>query len=142
MNKEIINLFLLVLGVFILKLFLLPITQTNDADAISRIFLSIEWMENPIWIKTDVWGPLHYYLNGIFLSIWEDRVIVPKLINLVLSVAYLIPFYYFTKREFNEKGAIYATILLAFCPVLFGTSFLALSNTPFLFFLILSINEL
>lgn len=136
------NIYFLVSGVFLLKLMLLPFSQTTDADAVSRIFLSIQWLENPVWIKTDVWGPFHYYLNGAGLYLWENRVIMPKLINVVFSCLTLLPFYFFTRREFNKEGAFFSTLLLAFCPILFRTSFMALSNTPFILLLALSLNEL
>lgn len=136
------NIYLLVSGVLLLKLMLLPFSQTTDADAVSRIFLSIQWLDNPTWIETDVWGPLHYYLNGVGLYLWDDRVIMPKLINVFFSCLTLFPFYFFTRREFNKEGAFFATLLLAFCPILFRTSFMALSNTPFILLLALSLNEL
>jgi 4-amino-4-deoxy-L-arabinose transferase-like glycosyltransferase len=141
MGKK-LNIFLLVAAVFIFKLILLPFSETTDADAVTRIFLSIKWLDNPHWIMTDVWAPFHYYLNAFSLSIWDNRVIMPKLVQVTISCLTLLPFYFFVKREFNEKGAFFATLFLAFCPILFRTSFMSLSNAPFLFFLALAINEI
>ena len=132
----------LVLLVFILKLSLLPFAQTTDADAVSRVFLSLNWLEHPHWIKTSVWAPFHFYITGFALYLWNDLVYSPKVVNLIFSSLTLIPFYFFTKREFNKNGAFIAAVFLAFSPVLFRNSFLALSETPYLFFLMLSLNYL
>ena len=106
MGKK-LNIFLLVAAVFIFKLILLPFSETTDADAVTRIFLSIKWLDNPHWIMTDVWAPFHYYLNAFSLSIWDNRVIMPKLVQVTISCLTLLPFYFFVKREFNEKGAFF-----------------------------------
>lgn len=134
-------LFLLAI-VSLIKLLVLPFSQTTDADAVSRIFISLSWLDNPHWIKESVWGPLHFYLNGIALFIWRNPVIMPKLLHIAFSIGMLVPFYQFVKREFNDNGAFIATLFLAICPILFRNSFFALSETPYLFFLLLSVNYL
>ncbi|MCT4663658.1 MAG: glycosyltransferase family 39 protein [Flavobacteriales bacterium] len=120
----------------------MPFSQTVDADAVTRIFLSLDWIENPTWISESVWGPLHFYLNGLALAIWKNPVYTPKILNIILSTFSLIPFYYFTKREFNNNGALITTIFLALSPILFRNSFFGLSETPYLFFLVLAMNWL
>lgn len=134
------KLFYLAVLTFIVKLFLFPFAQTLDADAVSRVFLSLDWLDNPRWISASGWGPFHFYLNGVFLSMWSDRVYAPVVLNIFISVLTLLPFYYFTRREFNEQGAFVATCILAASPVLFHLSFLSLSETPYLFFVVLSMN--
>lgn len=139
-NKQI--LFRIVVLTILVKLILLPFSQVVDADAVSRIYLSLEWLNHPRWITTDIWGPFHYYLNGIFLSLWNNPVYTPAVVNILFSSLTLIPFYHFTRREFNNNGALIATIFLAISPILFRNSFLALSETPYLFFLVLTMNLL
>src|SRR5438067_57105 len=120
----------------LVKLSLLPFAQQTDPDAVTRIFFSEAWKDHPSWIRSDVWGPFHFYLNGFFLMIWNNRIYAPAVLNLLLSVLTLIPFYFFTRREFNEDGAFAATVFLAVSPILFRNSFLALSETPSLFFIV------
>lgn len=132
----------LVLITLLIKLILLPFAQTINADVVSRIFISINWLEDPKWINNNIWAPFHFYINGFGLSIWNDRVITPKIVSILFSSFTLLPFYFFTKREFNENGAFIATIFLAISPILFRNSFLAFSGIPCLFFLALSINLL
>ena len=79
------KIFLLVVIVLIIKLLLLPFSQTTDADAVTRVFLSLDWLDNPSWIKTSVWAPLHFYLNGFGLYLWNNQVLMPKIINIVLG---------------------------------------------------------
>jgi hypothetical protein len=72
--------------------------------------------------------------------IWDNIVYTPKLVNILFSVLTLFPFFFFTKREFNAQGAIIATIFFGICPILFRNSFMGLSETPYLFLLVLSLN--
>lgn len=136
-NKTIISIAIIF---FVVKLIALPFSQTVDADAVSRIFISQDWKNNPHWIATSVWAPFHFYLNGFFLMIWDNVIYMPKLVNILFSVLTLFPFFLFTKREFNPKGAVIATIFFGLCPILFRNSFMGLSETPYLFFLVLSLN--
>jgi len=130
----------LVILTLLIKLILLPFSQTVNADAVSRIYASVNWAENPAWSSSSVWAPFHFYIHGFALMIWNNTIYTPKILTILFSVLTLIPFYFFTKREFNEKGAFIATIFLAISPILFHNSFLALSETPYLFFLALTIN--
>ena len=139
-NRENAKIFWLAGGVLLLKLILLPFVQNTDADAVLRVFGAQEWKEHPVWISSGVWGPFHFYLNGIALMIWNNTIYAPVILNVLLSTFTLFPFYYFTRREFNEKGAFISTIFLAICPILFRISFLPLSETPYLLFIVLTMN--
>ncbi len=140
--KEERKLYLFVGILFVIKLILLPFAQTTHPDAVSRISTSVAWAENPIWITKSIWAPFHFYINGIGLLIWDNLIYTPKIINILFSCFTLLPFYYFTKREFNAKGAFIATVFLGISPILFRYSFMALSETPYLFFLVLALNLL
>ncbi len=142
MIKENKKIFIVVGVLFILKLIILPFSQTTHADAVSRVFLSINWANNPEWITHSIWAPFHFYINGIGLIIWDNTILLPKLINIIFSCVTLFPFYFFIKREFNKTGALIAAIFLGISPILFRYSFMALSETPYLFFLALTINLL
>lgn len=136
-SRSVILIALVIVGI---KVLLLPFAQTVDADAVSRVFLSTDWLNKPQWIATSVWAPFHFYLNGIALAIVNDPVITPKILQILLAGISLIPFFYFVRREFNSRGAIYATILFGLSPILFRNSFMCLSETPYLLFLVLSLN--
>lgn len=127
------------LFLLIFKLLLFPITQTVDADAVTRTFISYNWLKNPHFITDSVWAPLHFYLNGIIMWIsgsFEDG---PRYFNLFLSSLTIVPLYFFVKEEFSRQGAIYSAGLFALSPVIFRNSFQALSGTPYLFFLAIAL---
>lgn len=136
------KIYLLVFITLVVKLILLPFSQTINADAVSRVFSSLKWMENPTWTSSSVWAPFHFYIHGFGLMIWNNLIYTPKIITILFSVFTLLPFYFLTKREFNKSGALIGTIFLAISPILFHNSFLALSETPYLFFLALTLNLL
>jgi len=142
LNSKIRQVYGLVALLLVIKLCLLPFAQTVHPDAVSRIFASINWMNDPHWIKSGAWPPFHFYLNSLFLSLWNNPIYTPKLINLVLSCLTLIPFFLYVRREFNENGAFVATVFLAICPILFRNSFQALAGTPYIFFVVLGLNWL
>ncbi|MCX6291026.1 MAG: glycosyltransferase family 39 protein, partial [Bacteroidetes bacterium] len=122
------------------KLILLPFAQNTDPDAVLRVLGSGEWKNHPAWITSGAWAPFHFYLNGIFLMLWNHPIYMPVVLNMLLSSLTLFPFYYFTRREFDKRGAFIATIFLAICPVLFRNSLLPLSETPYLLFMVLTMN--
>ena len=130
-----------IVGISLLvKIIALPFAQTVDADAVSRVHLSMAWAQNPEWISTSVWAPLHFYLNGLALMIWDNIVYTPKILNIIIASVSILPFFYFTRREFNENGALIASIFFALSPILFRTSFMALSETPYVLAFLISLN--
>lgn len=128
-----------ILAILVVKLFLLPYTQTIDADAVSRVLLSEKWLAHPHLITDGVWAPLHFYFNAFVLWIFDERVVAPKILNIVFSTFAIWPFYHFVKRIFVSKGAIYAALLLGLSPIIFRNGFQALSGSPYLFFACLSL---
>jgi 4-amino-4-deoxy-L-arabinose transferase-like glycosyltransferase len=129
-------------GVILLKLLLLPFAQTVDADAVTRTFLSEDWLNNPAWITNSDWGPFHFYLTGAMLAMWNNPIYAPIVLNIILSAFTLLPFYYFVKREFNSTGAFVASFFLAISPIIFRNSLMNMSETPYLLFITLTLNFL
>jgi hypothetical protein len=123
---------------FALKLCLLPFTDIVDADAVSRIFIAQRWLDSPHLITEGVWAPFHHYLNAAILFLTNSTITAPVIVQLLFSVATLLPLYFFTKRVFSPKGAIFTTIAYAVSPAVFRNSFMPLSETPYAFFVILS----
>lgn len=54
----------LVVLLFIIKLCPLPFAQTVHADAVVRLFGSIDWMNDLHWINSGVWTQLHRMIFG------------------------------------------------------------------------------
>ncbi len=133
------TLLIVTLVLFVIKLTLFSYAQTTDPDAIVRILQSEEWSQNPHWIGANVWGPFNYYLNGLGLLLYENRVVVPKLISVLLSTFVVIPVYYFNKKFFTKVISFALVIVLSFCTMLFRNSFMAMSEIPYLFFVATSL---
>ena len=136
------DVFLMAAVLLLVRLILLNWSDETDADGVSRVFTSWNWAKDPFWFKTSIWAPFHYYLIGTGFLIWKELILVPKIIHLAFSVLLLFPFYYFTRREFNRPGAVFATVLLAFSPLILRLGFLSLAEIPALFFVILAMNLL
>jgi len=132
----------LVAGIILLKLILLPFSQTVDCDAVERTFFSEDWMNNHIWITNGVWGPFHFYLAGSALAVWNNYVYAPVILNIILSSIMLLPFYYFVRREFNSNGALAASFFLSICPIIFRNSMMNMSEAPYLLLLTIALNFL
>lgn len=134
------RIFWLAACLLLLKLLLLPFAQTTDADAVTRTFLSEDWLAHPIWIINTVWGPFHFYLTAFVLTIWHNQINAPIVLNIILSSLMLLPFYYLVKREVNENGAFVASCFLAISPIIFRNSLMNMSETPYLFLITITLN--
>ena len=121
-----------------IKLLLLPFIQYVDADGVSRIYMSINWMENPVWINSGNWAPFHFYLMGSALKIYNNQFYTPLIVNIILSIITLFPLFFIFKRKYNESTALILCFLFSLSPIIFRLSLLTLAETPYLFFVILS----
>ncbi len=128
---------ILLLSVALLvRLFLLPWSQVVHADAVSRVFIAVDWLRDPHYIDHGYWGPLHHYLNALAVWAFQGRVIGPKLLHILMATVSVIPLYYFTRNVFNRKGAFYAGLIFALCPILIRNSFQPLAGVPYAFFVL------
>lgn len=132
----------IVLFGFLLRMILLPSSQVVDADAVSRIFLSRQWLDDPTFIYEGVWLPLHQYWSAVLIAISGSYITFPIVVNCLLASLIAWPVYNWAKREFNSKTAFWVALLFTISPVIFRNSFQALSGTPFLLLVAFAFNEL
>jgi len=109
--------YLLLLG-FVIRLIVFFYAKNYNGDAVLRTLLGERWLQDPTFVthathSTWVFAPLHFYLIGLALSIWDNLLHSPRLVSLVLGSLAIIPFYKLTAELFSRKAAGYAT--LAFC---------------------------
>ena len=135
-------LFLICLIGLLLRLVAWPFAQVVDADAVTRIFIAEKWIDDPHLISEGIWPPLHHYFNAFAIWISGEHLNGPILMHILFAVFTAIPIYYFTKREFGEKGAWLAALVYLLCPVVFRNSFHTLSGIPYAFFMACSMNYL
>jgi len=134
------QIFWLVLIGLIVRLLALPFVHTDDADAVTRVFMAYKWLQKPHWIVSDVWLPLHLYMNAFIIRLsGGDLIYAPKLVNILFAVATVIPLYKFTENEFKTRdGAFFVSLTYLFIPIVLRNSFYALSGIPYAFFIALA----
>lgn len=140
--KKHLNLILICLIGLILHLIAYPFVQIVHADAVTRIFEAEVWLENPKFISSGIWLPFHHYLNALAIAISGGHKAGPIIMHILFGTFTVIPIYFFTKREFSEKGAWFSAILYILSPVIFRNSFYPLSEIPFAFFIAFGMNLL
>jgi hypothetical protein len=138
-NRNYILPLLLILGL-LLRLAVLPFGQMAHGDAVSRIFLTIEGLDEPLSFFNYNWGMLYFFLMAAALKIWFDPIHSPVVLNILISVSTTIPFYYFIRREWSKTAAIWVSAASLLYPVGIRQSFIPLTETPFVFFAICSLN--
>ena len=138
---------LIAAAALLVRLFMLPWAQTVQADAVSRIHIALEWLRDPHWITHGYWGPLHHYLNALFMLIFPGKALGPQVLNILAASLTAIPLYGFTLTVFgSRRGAVFAALIYVFCPIALWTSLQALSEVSYGLFLAsalfaLSINQ-
>lgn len=130
------------LALFSIKLIILPFVHEIDADAISRTFISLEFANNPHVIKSGNWPPIFFYIMGGALKIYNNQFLTPVIVNITLSIVLLFPLFCLMKRLFDKKIAFLLCVFFSFSPIIFRMSLLGMSEIPYLFFVILSVNWL
>lgn len=129
--------FALIVAVLI-RLFFYSTAQNIHADAVTRVFLTLGWMENPHYIFSGYWGPLHTYLTAVFIQLF-NHIDGPKLLNVVLSSLTVIPLYGFTRSLFkSSSGALAVSLIYVLSPIVLRNSFLSLAGISYCFFTVSS----
>jgi 4-amino-4-deoxy-L-arabinose transferase-like glycosyltransferase len=89
------------------------------------------------WITPRLWGeawfekpPLLYWMTGAGFRMGLDADFAPRLPVALLSVAFLLLFYYSLRREFGERAAIFSTIVLGTSAGWIAFSYVAVTDLP------------
>ena len=138
-NKRIV-IFSMVL--FIIKILIIPYVHEIDADGVSRVYLSLQFANNPQIINTGNWPPIYFYITGGALKLYSNPHITPIVLNIVFSILLIFPLFNLLKRQFEEKISFLLCVFFSLSPIVFRMSMLAMSEIPYLFFVISSISAL
>ena len=124
----------------ILRLYVLLISNNcYKADPISRIMTAINWLRNISFIpEASNWLPLHFYIMGIGLKVFNNPFFTPRFISFLFGIASLVIFYKLVDMIFGQRIAFLSLCLLAFYPIHIICSVVSLSEIIFLCFLLSS----
>ncbi len=134
------NLWIIAITALAVRLVMLPFSQQIEADAITRIWLAVDWLADPTLILYGRQGPLHLYLLAGSLAVWKSLLWSPIVLHVLFSSATALLLYLFTRVEFeHETGSLIAGLGFALYPVAIRNSLTAMPETPFVFFFALTI---
>jgi 4-amino-4-deoxy-L-arabinose transferase-like glycosyltransferase len=126
--------------VFAIRAFCLHFATMNSADSATRVWIAWQWLSDPKIITHGVWGPLHFYLIAASMALVRDPVFSPILLHVVIGSLTPVLVYFFTIREFvSHRASMLVALTYAFYPIAISNSLTARSETPFVFFLLLSL---
>ncbi len=119
--------------------------QTDEAycfgyDEPGRIGQAFYWYLHPNHIPGElVWLPLHHILLTTFFPLFADKFLAARLVTLLFSIGGAILLFSWTKRISGIIAAAVAVLILAVIPLHLEYSIRAMSEIPFLFFLLLAL---
>lgn len=83
-------------------------------DGASRIAMSMRWSENPTWQGlSGVWPPAHLYVLGALIRVWNQPILLAKLIGFVCGVGTIFVFRSAVRHRFGSTVASLCALLLA-----------------------------
>ena len=109
-------------------------------DGTERLSLAITWAVHPTWQGlSGVWPPFHFYFLGALIRIWNEPIILAKVVSLACGMGSIIAFRVAVRPNFGDKVASICSLLLA----IFWTHIWLTSSywveLPFILFVILAV---
>lgn len=123
--------------VSLLYFFDLTGTGLLSADEPRYAAVSREMAQSGDWITPRLWGEpwfekpvLLYWMEGAAFCLGLNEDLAPRVPVALMSVAFLILFYWALRREFGDPAAGYATTILATSAAWLGYSHIAVPDLP------------
>lgn len=114
------------------RLLLLPLASQDTNDHTGRIFIAWRWAEDPFLFLHGRWPTLHFYLVGPVIRLFDDQILAPVLLHVVIGSLIPAALYLFTAREFGRRSAALAVgLAFALYPIAIRTSLEVLAQAPF-----------
>jgi len=121
------------------RLAVLPFAGSDGGDAPSRVWIAQDWMAHPTLITEGLWGPLHFYLLALVMWVIPDPVHGPAVVGVLLSSASALLMYRFVEIEVGEpRLALVVALAYALYPISIRNGVSVRSETPFVFFLLVT----
>ncbi|MFH2136953.1 MAG: glycosyltransferase family 39 protein [Candidatus Omnitrophota bacterium] len=137
-NKDLLIMFSLFALSFTLRSLLLINTDDSHGIAAGRALIADCFLKNPLdWkiLFNPVHPPLHLLSLVCGLRIYDDPLLVPRVISLLWGSLFVFPFFYFVKESFNRRIAAFSGIAVALYSEHIVYSIIGTSETMFNFLL-------
>ena len=83
-------------------------------DGVGRMVASVGWAEHPSWQGlTGIWPFLHFYFLGSLIRIWDQPIVLAKLVNLAFGMGAIFALRSAVRPIFGEMVASLSALLLA-----------------------------
>lgn len=122
----------------VIRLVFLLVAENNGTDAYVRLQIAQGWIEDPWRLPSEVWLPLHFWLLGGSLWIWNSDWSA-RILTVLLGALTVPLFGGFCRRLFGDRVAFYSMLALAALGLHVGYSVTTSSEAPTVFFLVLSL---
>lgn len=86
-----------------------------NADGFTRVIHGFEWLQHPRW-EVGVWLPLHFWLIGGALALWDNLYDAPKLLSTICGLITIANLYLITRTLGGRRAALIAGLLAALFP--------------------------
>jgi hypothetical protein len=121
-----------------IRLAYLPFATATSGDYASRVFNAWRWLSDPELITHGVWGPLHFYLIALSISIGRDPVLSPVIMQILFDALTPVLFYLFVKTEFRSgRAAVLVALSYALYPLAIHNTLGLMTQPVFSFFVML-----
>ncbi len=124
-------------GAFVLYCFALTRAGLLGPDEPRYASIAREMAHSGDWITPRLWGapwfekpPLLYWMEAVAFRLGVNDDLAPRLPIALLSVAFLIFFYWILRREFGDPAASYATVILATSAAWLAFSHIGVTDLP------------
>lgn len=126
--------FILALG---LRLYILASSDNYHGIALGKAQYAVEILKDP-GIRSNfdpAHAPFPHYIFAAALYLWNDPFLAPRIVSLIFGSLLIFPFYYYVKMSFDQRTALYASLMTCFYSQHVIYSVLSTGETMFHFFL-------
>lgn len=135
-KKETILVQLIFICAFCLRFFVLISSDNFDGLSIQKTIKAINILSDPnIFRNFDPsQSPLPNYLFAIALFFWNEPLTTTRIVSLIFGSFLIFPFYHYTRSVFDQRIALFSTLIAAFYPLHVIYSTLSTGDVLFHFF--------
>lgn len=124
----------------ILLVFFLIISDEMEYDALLRTLMSVNWEDDPhLIIRENHWLPFHFMINRLGLQVYNNPLVVPRVINILFSLGTWVLLYQLWGVFFKKDILFFSLLHLTLNPSFILYSTIAMTEMRFFFLVLLSL---